>query len=182
MNTSRHLNDDSECMAQGRFLRLLREGRWEYVTRVNSSGAAFIVAVTPARELVLVEQQRIPLHARTLELPAGMIGDEAHLRGESVTASALRELEEETGFRGARAEVLATGPVAAGLTSELLHLVRVHDLVRVHGGGGVGDENIVVHLAPLANIDAWLAERQAAGLMLEPRIYAALYFVLRATG
>lgn len=174
------MNDGSECMAQGRFLRLVRERHWEYVTRVNSSGAAFIVAVTAARELVLVEQQRIPMHARTLELPAGMIGDEAHLRGESVTASAVRELEEETGYRGARAEVLTSGPVAAGLTSEWLHLVHVHDLERVHEGGGVGDENIIVHLAPLANIDAWLAQKQAEGLILEPRIYAALYFVLRA--
>jgi len=174
------MQESTECLASGRFLRLVREHHWEYVTRVNSSGAAFIIAVTPARELVLVEQQRIPLHTRTLELPAGMIGDESHLRGESVTASALRELEEETGFRGARAEVLTSGPVAAGLTSELLHLVQIHDLERVHAGGGVGDENIIVHLAPLTNIDAWLAQKQAEGLMLEPRIFAALYFVLRA--
>lgn len=163
----------------GRFLRLVRDRHWEYVTRVNSSGAAFILAITPARELLLVEQFRIPLSARTLELPAGMIGDESHLREESIEASALRELEEETGYRGARAEILLSGPVAAGLTSEILHLVQVHDLVQVHAGGGVPGEDITVHRVPLDEVDAWLAQQRRSGLIVEPRIYTALYFAQR---
>src|SRR3546814_13121516 len=61
---------------RGKFLRLVRDRHWEYVTRVNSSGAGFIAALTDAGEVVLVEQYRLPLHARTIELPAGMIGDE----------------------------------------------------------------------------------------------------------
>ena len=164
---------------RGRFLRLVRDRHWEYVSRVNSSGAGFIVAVTEARELVLVEQYRLPLQARTIELPAGMIGDEAGLEDESIEASTLRELEEETGFRGARAEIVASGPVAAGLTSEMLHLVRIRDLQRVGPGGGVAGEDIVVHLVPLPEVDAWLRARAAEGLLIEPRIYAGLYFVLR---
>lgn len=164
---------------RGRFLRLVRDRHWEYVTRVNSSGAAFILAVTPARELLLVEQLRIPLGARTLELPAGMIGDEAHLREESIEASALRELEEETGYRGTHAEILLSGPVAAGLTSEILHLVQVHELTRVHAGGGVEGEDIVVHRAPLHGIDDWLRHKREEGLLVEPRIYTALYFAQR---
>lgn len=169
---------------RGRFLRLVRvpfrNGHWEYVSRVNSSGAAFILAVTPQRELLLVEQHRLPLGARTVELPAGMIGDEAGHRDEGIEASALRELEEETGFRGTRARILASGPVAAGLTSEMLHLVEIDDLVREHAGGGVDGEDIVVHRVPLSAIDDWLARKRDEGLLIEPRIYAALYFVLRA--
>ncbi|MGH8444970.1 MAG: NUDIX hydrolase [Solimonas sp.] len=168
-----------EELYRGKFLRLLRDRRWEYVSRVNSSGAGFIVAVTPARELVLVEQYRMPLHARTIELPAGMIGDEAAFHDESIEASALRELEEETGFRGASAEILLSGPVAAGLTSEMLHLVRIRELQRVGAGGGVEGEDITVHLVPLAEVDGWLRARAAEGLLIEPRIYAGLYFVLR---
>ncbi|SFF63942.1 ADP-ribose pyrophosphatase [Fontimonas thermophila] len=164
----------------GDFLRLLRDGHWEYVARTNSTGAVFIVAITPHQELVLVEQYRVPLRARTIELPAGMIGDEAHLRDETLFDSALRELEEETGYRGRRAELLMSGPVAAGLTSEILHLVRVHDLERVHAGGGVGHEDIQVHVVPLTEIDAWLERQRDAGRLIEPRIYAGLYFVLRA--
>ncbi len=168
-----------EELHRGRFLRLVRDRHWEYVERVNSSGAGFIVAVTDARELVLVEQYRLPLQARTIELPAGMIGDDDAFREESIEASALRELEEETGFRGSQAKILASGPVAAGMTSEQLHLVRIRGLSRVGAGGGVDGEDITVHLVPLDEVDTWLAARRADGLQIEPRIYAGLYFVQR---
>jgi ADP-ribose pyrophosphatase len=171
---------DIEELHRGRFLRLVRDRHWEYVTRVNSSGAAFIAALTDQRELLLVEQYRLPLQQRTIELPAGMIGDEAAFANESIEASALRELEEETGYRGTRAEILLSGPVAAGLTSEMLHLVRVHELTRVGPGGGVPGEDITVHQVPLQQIDGWLRSQSAAGLLIEPRVYAALYFLGKA--
>jgi ADP-ribose pyrophosphatase len=167
---------------RGRFLRLVRDRHWEYVTRVNSSGAGFIAALTDAGEVVLVEQYRVPLRARTIELPAGMIGDEDAFRDESIEASTLRELEEETGFRGTDAQILMSGPVAAGLTSEMLHLVRIRGLQRVGAGGGVDGEDITVHLVPLDEIDGWLRAKSADGLLIEPRIYAALYFLSRDRG
>ncbi|HEY9544613.1 MAG TPA: NUDIX hydrolase [Solimonas sp.] len=167
---------------RGKFLRLVRDRHWEYVTRVNSSGAGFIAALTDAGEVVLVEQYRLPLHARTIELPAGMIGDEDAFRDESIEASTMRELEEETGFRGTHAEILMSGPVAAGMTSEMLHLVRIRGLQRVGAGGGVDGEDITVHLVPLVQIDSWLREKGKAGLLIEPRIYAALYFLQRDRG
>lgn len=164
---------------RGRFLSLKRDRHWEYVSRVNSTGACFILALTADRELLLVEQYRLPLQRRTIELPAGMIGDEAGFQGESIEASALRELEEETGFRGTSARILLSGPVAAGLTSEILHLVRIDGLVQVHAGGGVEGEDITVHRVPLAGVEAWLQEQATRGLWIEPRIYAALYFADR---
>lgn len=63
-------------LCRGKFLELLKEGRWEYVRRVNASGAVMIVAVTKEGELLLVEEYRVPLHARTVGLPAGISGDE----------------------------------------------------------------------------------------------------------
>ncbi len=173
------MSDEVRELHGGQFLRLLRKGHWEYVERVNSRAAAFVLAVTDDDELLLVEQYRIPLQCRTIELPAGIIGDEAEFRNESAEHSAVRELEEETGYRGAHAETLLVGPVAAGLTSELLYLIRVSQLQRIHDGGGVAGEDITVHRVPLAQIDAWLDERTRSGLMIEPRIYAALYFVQR---
>ncbi len=67
----------SKPSTRGKYLALRREGHWEYAERPNARGAAFIVAVTEAQEIVLVEQYRMPLHARCIELPAGIIGDEA---------------------------------------------------------------------------------------------------------
>ncbi|PPE73828.1 DNA mismatch repair protein MutT [Solimonas fluminis] len=165
-----------ETLHEGRFLRLLKDRHWEYVERTNSSGAAFILAVTPEDELLLVEQYRLPLHARTIELPAGMIGDDEGFKGEAVEASALRELEEETGYRGSAARILASGPVAAGMTSEQLHLVEITGLTRVHAGGGVEGEDITVHRVPLREVHGWLERKRAEGFQVEPRIYAALYF------
>ena len=167
-----------ETLYKGKFVKPSRSGTWEYAERVNSTGAGFILAVTPEKELVLVEQYRVPMQARTIELPAGIIGDEGN-HGEAVEASALRELEEETGFRGARAEIVISGPVAPGLASEMLHLVRIHDLKRVGDGGGVDNEDITVHVVPLAQVDAWLSEKSREGLLIEPRIYAGLYFLMR---
>lgn len=162
---------------QGRFVELVQDGRWEYVRRVKARGAVFVLAATAASELVLVEQYRVPVQARTLELPAGIYGDDESAEHETPEQCALRELEEETGFRGAHAEVLLTGPVAPGLTTELMYLVRVSGLQRVHAGGGIGGEDITVHTVPLAGAPAWLERQRRAGLQVEPRIYAGLYFL-----
>lgn len=177
MSDSTNAAPHIETLCEGKFLALRRDGKWEYAERPNARGAAFIVAVTEARELVLVEQYRVPLHARCIELPAGIIGDEAGFADEGIEAAALRELEEETGFRASRAERLISGPVGAGLTSEILHLVRAHDLQRVHAGGGVDGEDITVHVVPLAGIGEWLAGQSRAGVWVEPRVYAGLWFV-----
>jgi ADP-ribose pyrophosphatase len=161
---------------QGQFLILRRSGKWEYVERVNQRGAAFILAVTDEREIVLVEQYRVPLRARCIELPAGIIGDEAAFANEGVEGAALRELEEETGFRGTHAELLLSGPVACGMTSEILHLYRAHGLKRVHQGGGVDGEDITVHVVPLPEAPQWLAAQGKTGKLVEPRVYAGLWF------
>lgn len=163
---------------QGKFLKLIHDRHWEYVSRVNARGAAAIVAVTPQNEIVLVEQTRIPLQGKTIELPAGIVGDAAEFASESFEQSAIRELLEETGFQGSHARVLASGPTAPGLTSEYSTLVAVTGLTRLHAGGGVDGEDITVHLVPLAEVREWLVAKQHEGLAVEPKIYAGLYFVL----
>jgi len=168
-----------ESLHRGRFLELLQDGRWEYVRRVNARGAVFVLAVTNDNELVLVEQYRVPIQKRTLELPAGIYGDAESAESETPEQCALRELEEETGFRGTRARLLVTGPVAPGLASEIMFLVRVEGLSKVHAGGGVGGEEITVHTVPLKDVHAWLDRKRAEGFQVEPRIYAGLYFLTR---
>ena len=172
-------SDAPRLLYEGQFLRLLRNGRWEYVQRVRANGAVFIVAVTNNNEIVLVEQYRIPLQRRVVELPAGIIGDEAGFENESAESSGARELEEETGFRPARVQKIFTGPTAPGMTSELLHFVLATGLERVHQGGGVDGENITVHTVSLADADGWLAAQERLGLLVEPRVFAGLRFAER---
>lgn len=177
---SRDIVSDIETLHSGKFLALVREGRWEYVQRVRGRGGAAIVALTEAREIVLVEQFRHPVGARTIELPAGIVGDDT--AGEAPETAALRELEEETGFRAAHAELLLSGPTAPGLTSEATHLVLARGLVRVGPGGGVDGEDIVPHVVPLAEAAQWLAARAIEGLAVEPKVYAGLFFAERVAG
>ena len=54
---------ERRILAEGKFLRLVAGNGWEWVERVNTSGAVVIVAVTEDRQLVLVEQFRVPLDA-----------------------------------------------------------------------------------------------------------------------
>src|SRR5581483_7554508 len=166
-------------LCTGQFLALIREGHWEYVDQTNATGAAIIIAVTDDRKVLLVEQYRIPVHARTIEMPAGIIGDSAEVAHETQAAAAGRELLEETGYQAARVEAVTTGAASSGVTSEVVTLFRASGLRRVGAGGGVGHEQITVHEVPLAEIDQWLAARAAEGLLIDPKVYAGLYFIRR---
>src|SRR5689334_13508981 len=93
-------------LAEGRFVRLVKQGHWEWAERTNASAAVVLVPVTRDREIVMVEQFRIPLGRRVIELPAGLVGDEAGNEKESLVEAARRELLEETGFEAERMEYL----------------------------------------------------------------------------
>ncbi len=167
---------DLETLYRGEFLELVRDRHWEFVRRLRASGSVHVLAVTEAAELVLVEQLRLPVAGRTIELPAGVIGDEAGHAGESALDCARRELIEETGFEPARLSLLQVSPTAPGMTAEIQHLVRASGLRRVGVGGGVGREDIRVHCVPLAQVHDWLQARAADGLLVDHRIHAALYW------
>jgi ADP-ribose pyrophosphatase len=164
----------------GRFLSLVREGHWEYAERVNATGAAIIVAVTDDKKLLLVEQYRIPCHARTIELPAGIIGDEPESGDESHAEAGRRELLEETGYSAERIEPLTTGPASGGAISEIVTLFRASELRKTGAGGGIGREEIVVHEVPLAEATTWLASKVRAGVLVDPKVYAGLFFILNS--
>src|SRR5690606_33221547 len=84
-----------EIMAEGRFLRMVREDGWEWVQRTRISGVVVVAAVTPEGKVLLVEQHRPPVGGRVLEMPAGLAGDIAGQEDEALETAARRELEEE---------------------------------------------------------------------------------------
>jgi ADP-ribose pyrophosphatase len=174
------MNDSTDTtLHTGKYLALIKEGRWEYVDRTNATGAALILAVTAGQKILLVEQYRIPVHARTIELPAGIIGDEPGSGDESQNHAAQRELLEETGYEAGHMEALTTGPACSGITSERVTLFQATGLRRVGEGGGVAHEDITVHEVPLAEVDSWLKSQANAGLLIDPKVYAGLYFLTR---
>lgn len=169
-------NTPAEVVWQGKYQRMMVRGTWEYVERVHAGGlAAIIVAVTPEDDVLFVEQYRVPLQARTIEMPAGLVGD-IHA-GESIEVSAIRELEEETGWTAAQAEVLLIGPTSSGSSSERIAFVRATGLRKVGEGGGDGDEDITVHAIPRARAAAWLAQKMAEGCELDAKLWAGLWMI-----
>jgi ADP-ribose pyrophosphatase len=168
---------EQKILARGRYLEFVDESGWEYVRRTGASGVVVIVATTDDGALVLVEQPRIAIHRRAVELPAGLVGDLSGSEGESLELAARRELEEETGFRAARWRRLAEGPASVGLSAEMVTFFRATGLTRVGAGGGDDTEDITVHLTPLADVPAFLAEKAAAGAAIDPKVFAGLYFI-----
>jgi nicotinamidase-related amidase/8-oxo-dGTP pyrophosphatase MutT (NUDIX family) len=160
----------------GQFLSLVREGHWEYVDRVHATGSVLILAVTADQKILLVEQYRIPVHARTIELPAGIIGDEPGRSNEFRGVAARRELLEETGYAAEHMEEITTGAACSGLTSERTTLFRASGLRRTGKGGGVANEEIIVHEVPLVEATAWLKKKAESGVLIDPKVYAGLFF------
>lgn len=169
-----------EILAEGKYMRFVRKGHWEFAERNQALGAVVIVAVTPENELVLVQQHRIPVGADVIELPAGLVGDVPGEPTHDWGLQARRELLEETGFHARRVEPLTRGPVSAGFGSEVVDFYLATGLDRKHDGGGVEHENIVVHLVPLDKVPAWLKRKQRQGLLVDPKIFAGLYFAQQA--
>lgn len=165
----------------GRYLSLIERDSWEFVTRPNAHAVTVLVAVTPANEIVLVEQYRRPVDSRVVELPAGLVGDQGN-PDEPVLEAAGRELVEETGFEAASLELLMECPTSSGMTDEVISFVLARDLRRVGPGGGDASEDIETHVVPMDEVDDWLREKQRAGLPLDPKIFAALYWLKNLDG
>lgn len=170
-------NDDiPEVLYEGQWLRICRRGQWEYAERTHGNGmAVIIIAVTPDDEVLFVEQMRVPLGKRTIEMPAGLVGDDH--ANDTLEAAAHRELIEETGWRPERVDVLLVGPTSAGMSSERIAFVRATGLVRVGDGGGVDGEDITVHHVPRTQAPAWLMRKQREGYELDMKLWAGLWMI-----
>lgn len=160
---------------QGKYLEVRREGTWEYAARIGNMGAAVILAMTDAREIVLVEQFRVPHGARSIELPAGLIGDTDD--EDTAIAAAARELDEETGFSAEHWQDIGVFATSPGMSSETFHLFRATGLARTGPGGGVDGEDITVHVVPVAQLSGFLAEQRARGCIIDCRLVVAMALV-----
>ena len=104
-----------EVKWEGRFVRALKRGRWEYVSRTGSVNAVVVVAETDGK-VIIIDQYRVPVGKRCVELPAGLVGDEDP--NATVEDTAIKELEEETGYTAERIEVLGEFQSSPGMLSE----------------------------------------------------------------
>ena len=159
-----------ETVWQGRYIAAMRDGRWEWAARARNIGAVVILAVDDGHVL-LVEQFRVPLGARTIELPAGLVGDETS--GESIEAAAIKELREETGWIAERVRRLGTFASSPGMVSETFELVRVTGL---SDSGEAPEEGITLHRVAVGDVTAFLKHKRAEGLVVDVKLLAVLSF------
>jgi ADP-ribose pyrophosphatase len=160
-----------ETVWAGKYIETKRKGRWEFVGRANNIHAAVIIAIDEGHVL-LVEQNRVPLGGPCIELPAGLVGDID--KGETVETSAARELEEETGYRPERIEVIGRFASSPGMVSETFTLVTAHGLTKVGEGGGEEHEGITVHRIALAEVPAFVAKKRAEGAFVDVKMLLLL--------
>lgn len=162
-------------MWAGRFIIAKTRGKWEYVSRTRGIHAAVILAIdedADGRHVLLVDQYRVPLGRRCIELPAGLVGDEQ--ADEDAAIAAARELEEETGYRPDRLESLGEFFSSPGMVSEGFTLFRAHGLTKTGAGGGVAGENIMVHRVALADLPSRLAAWRAEGYAMDVKLLVLL--------
>jgi ADP-ribose pyrophosphatase len=157
---------------EGKYVRILRAGTWEYVERCGGVHAVVILAEHDGK-VVLVEQVRVPLGKRKcLELPAGLVGDEDP--DATVEDTAVKELEEETGFTAERIEVIGQFYSSPGMVAEGFTLVRAHELRRIGEGGGTEHEEIEVHLVARADVPAFVERKRAEGVAIDVKLLLLL--------
>jgi len=163
---------------QGKYISAWQQGTWEYVSRSRGIRAAVILALDEEGKdspcLILVEQYRVPLGRNCLELPAGLVGDDDSSADEAASEAAIRELEEETGYRARSMTDLGDFYSSPGMVSESFSLFRASGLTRIHEGGGVEGENIIVHRVPVAGIKDYVAQRRAEGIAIDVKLLLAL--------
>lgn len=159
---------------QGKFISARTRGKWEYVARARGIRAAVILAIDADDHVLLVEQYRVPLGKACLELPAGLIGDDDSAPDEDPAAAAARELEEETGYRADRIEVIGEFYSSPGMVSESFTLVRAHGLTLVGPGGGTDSEDITVHRVALAHLPQFVEMARSRGLGIDVRLLMLL--------
>lgn len=160
---------------EGRYVRFVQVGKWEFCERCNAVGAVVVVAVTPEKKVLFVEQYREPVECSVIEFPAGLVGD--GVGSESWASAASRELEEETGYTAESLVERVVGPPSAGLSSELVAIYTAQGVKKTGSGGGVDGENIIVHEVPITEVEQWLKQKAGSGCLIDPKIYAGLYFI-----
>lgn len=161
----------AELMWEGKFVRAFRRGKWEYASRARDIRAVVILAEHEGK-VILVDQPRAGPDCRCVELPAGLVGD--HDPSATVEATAIKELEEETGFTATSVERLGDFFSSPGMLAEAFTLVRVHGVSRIGDGGGDDNEDITVHLVARDDIPNFLEQKRAEGFGIDVKLLLLL--------
>ena len=146
--------------------------------------------MTEERRLLLIEQLRPPVGALSIELPAGVIEKQ-----ETPRAAAIRELQEETGYRARSDKPLFAGSTSPGVTDDQNTICLARELRRIDEShrdrefpdgtrkhhqirGAKGEsESLFVWEVPIRGVHAWLKRKRTGGYVIDMRVCAGLHLL-----
>ncbi len=119
---------EEEVLCRGRRVTLFSRRYWvegKVVIRdvVHFGESVAIVPVKDNGRIVLIRQFRAPIGKWIIEVPAGRVEEDEDWR-----IAAIRELEEETGYRPSKVEKLASTYVSPGYSDEVIHITAAYGL------------------------------------------------------
>jgi len=129
-----------------------RTGQYRTFSVLDAGDWVNVIALTAAREIVLVRQFRHGTADFTLEIPGGMVD-----RGESPAEAAVRELREESGYTGGEPVKLGEVTPNPALFNNLCHTYLVEGCLRRYEPEPDHDEDIEVLTRPLSDIPGIIA-------------------------
>jgi ADP-ribose pyrophosphatase len=134
---------------------------------IECSNWVNVIAVTPDRQLVMVEQYRHGTNTVELEIPGGVM-DPADA---SPQAAGLRELREETGYEGGPARVIGEIFPNPAIMTNTCYTVLIEECRPGHEVQFDLAEDLITRLVPLAEIPSLIA----AGKIRHSLVMVALY-------
>lgn len=148
----RDVTVSTERIYEGKILNLRvdtidQDGRKAKREIVEHKGACAIAAVTDEGDILFVRQYRIAVDDFILEIPAGLIDP-----GENPEETAVRELEEETGYIAGNIEKVQSCYTSPGFTDESIHIFLAWNLKEGEMNLDEG-ENLTVEKYPIDSID-----------------------------
>lgn len=148
-----------------------RNGVWEAAGRNRAKGAVAVAAIMkPSNRLILVSQFRPPAQSEVIEFPAGLID-----RIEEIGATALRELKEETGYKGTIVKILSPSYSSPGLSGETIYIavVEIDETLEENRNPKPEPDDgefIETILVPLEGLSGYLAEAYGKGFKLDSKV------------
>ena len=134
----------SERLYEGKVINLkvddvsLPNGKQSKRELIEHPGAVAIIAVTDEQKIIMVEQYRKALERSLVEIPAGKLEP-----GEAPETTAMRELEEETGYSAQKLEKLISFSTSPGFADEVVHLFLAVGLHKAVNGAVTDDDEFV---------------------------------------
>ncbi|WP_033541357.1 NUDIX hydrolase [Planococcus sp. CAU13] len=156
----------SERIYEGKIINLkvdevqLPNGHTSKRELIEHPGAVAILAITPEKKIIMVEQYRKALERSIVEVPAGKLE-----KGEAPEMTAMRELEEETGYTADSLQLIQSFSTSPGFADEVIHLFLAEGLKKSESGAVLDDDEFVELME--------VSIEEAEEMMSDERIYDA---------